>query len=208
MAMMRPSGLARVLMHASSSQGSRIRCRPFATQSALEKILKERGLSNESAYVVSEALKTASSLEEERKILAQTLPLTALKQMEQSMQDMADLRKPEDCTVRVRIANENGREFIVKGRTGETFVDLVKRGTELKDYLECACGGNMTCSTCQVYVREPKEVAEGASAEEKDMLDLAFEPIDDVSRLSCQIKLQPDIKLVVEIPKQAFNHFK
>jgi 2Fe-2S ferredoxin len=153
-------------------------------------------------------LKSASNLDEERKILAQTLPLTALKQLEQSVQEMFAWKGPEDCQVRVKVQNEHGREFVVKGRTGETFMDLVKRGTELKDYLECACGGNMTCSTCHVYVDAPESVAKGASPEEQDMLDLAWEPKDDMSRLGCQIKLKPNINLVVEIPKHAFNHFK
>lgn len=176
--------------------------------SPLEAVLRTRGLTPSSAKIVTEALKTASSLDAERILLAQTLPLSALKQMEQSMHDMVAFDKPDDCIVRIRIQNENGREFIVKARTGETFVDLVKRGTELKDYLECACGGNMTCSTCHVYVRNPESVAKGASVEEKDMLDLAWEPKDDVSRLSCQIKVRPEMNLIVEVPKQAFNYFK
>jgi len=182
--------------------------RPFSTTtSSCIDILQSRGLSLESAKVVFEALKTAAQLDKEREILARTLPLSALKQMEQSMQDMKKTEQ-RNCQVKVRVQNENNREFIVKGSDGENLMDLCKRGTELKDYLECACGGNMTCSTCHVYVMNPKKVGQEASVEEKDMIDLAWEPIDDVSRLGCQIKLKPGIDLIVEIPKKAFNHFK
>ena len=125
------------------------------------------------------------------------------------MHDLLALKSsPEDCELRVRVQNENNREFVIRGHQNETFVDLCKRGTELKDYLECACGGNMTCSTCHVYVKAPLDVGKQATEEEKDMLDLAYEPIDGVSRLGCQLKLIKGQTLVVEIPKKANNYFK
>ena len=182
--------------------------RCFSSTAALEQLLKGRGFSPERAEVIAVALGTAASNDAERTSLAQGLPISVLEQMEQSMKGVVDFKKPLNCEVRVRVQNENMREFTVMGREGESFVDLVKRGTDLKDYLECACGGNLTCSTCHVYVREPKEVAEAASEEENDMIDLAYEPEEHASRLSCQIKLQPGVKLVVEIPKKAFNYFK
>ena len=59
----------------------------------------------------------------------------------------------------------------------------------LSEYLECACSGVMACSTCHVYVEseETRCVLGDPSEDEEDMLDLAFERKDALSRLGCQI---------------------
>lgn len=75
-----------------------------------------------------------------------------------------------------------------------TLLSLVEspEGAELlSEYVEASCGGNASCSTCHVYV---DRLAEGVqlsniSEAELDMLDLAYAPIPDRSRLACQVRL-------------------
>ncbi|HZV19931.1 MAG TPA: 2Fe-2S iron-sulfur cluster-binding protein, partial [Hyphomicrobiales bacterium] len=59
-----------------------------------------------------------------------------------------------------------------------------------------------SCATCHVYVDEAwKEKTGSPSPMEEDMLDFAFE-VQPNSRLSCQIRLTPELDgLVVRIPE-------
>ncbi len=70
--------------------------------------------------------------------------------------------------------------------------------------IEADCGGACACSTCHVYVatdwvdrlppRDPME---------EDMLDFAYEPDPERSRLTCQIKVTPELDgLVVNLPER------
>jgi 2Fe-2S ferredoxin len=68
--------------------------------------------------------------------------------------------------------------------------------------IEADCGGSLTCATCHVIVapewasRLPPPVAD-----EVDMLDFAASPVEPHSRLSCQIRLLPELDgLVVRLP--------
>ena len=70
--------------------------------------------------------------------------------------------------------------------------------------IEADCGGACACSTCHVYVAPdwvdklpPKE------AMEEDMLDFAFEPDPQRSRLTCQIKVSDALDgLIVQMPEK------
>jgi ferredoxin len=78
-----------------------------------------------------------------------------------------------------------------------TLLDLVKdpTGAEvLSEYLEAACGGNASCSTCHVYIDANTATACGielsdVSEAELDMLDYAFQA-NETSRLACQVRVQ------------------
>lgn len=70
--------------------------------------------------------------------------------------------------------------------------------------IEADCGGACACSTCHVYVdaawvdrlppRDPME---------QDMLDFAWQPDPERSRLTCQIKVTPELEgLVVHLPEK------
>ncbi len=55
------------------------------------------------------------------------------------------------------------------------------------------CGGSLSCATCHVFVAESwRERVGEPSADEEAMLEMAVDP-DERSRLSCQIKLEPEI---------------
>ncbi len=65
------------------------------------------------------------------------------------------------------------------------------------------CGGVMACATCHVYVaQEWLEKVGPPSAHEKGMLELTPRPTS-ASRLSCQIRLRPDLDgLVLQVPSE------
>jgi 2Fe-2S ferredoxin len=65
------------------------------------------------------------------------------------------------------------------------------------------CGGACACATCHVYV-DPQWLGKitPISGEENDLLDLADDR-RDTSRLSCQIKITPDLDgLTLSIPAE------
>ena len=70
--------------------------------------------------------------------------------------------------------------------------------------IDADCGGACACSTCHVYVdpawldRLPEK-----DEMEEDMLDFAYEPDPERSRLTCQLKVTPDLDgLVVQMPEK------
>jgi 2Fe-2S ferredoxin len=68
--------------------------------------------------------------------------------------------------------------------------------------IDADCGGACACATCHVYVDPAWAGRTGApSGMEQSMLDFAND-VEDTSRLSCQIKVTPDLDgLVVRMPK-------
>jgi len=64
------------------------------------------------------------------------------------------------------------------------------------------CGGNCTCATCHVYVRDEFLPLVGPPNDlEDDLLDLAVTERRAGSRLSCQIRMTADLDgLTVDIP--------
>lgn len=66
------------------------------------------------------------------------------------------------------------------------------------------CGGNNSCATCHVWVREEfAEAVGGPNDMEDDLLDLAVEERRGTSRLSCQIPVTPELDgLTVDVPPE------
>src|SRR5258706_15819172 len=64
-----------------------------------------------------------------------------------------------------------------------------------------ACGGNLACSTCHVYVREGYDSLSEIDEKEDDIMDKAFD-VKPVSRLGCQARLT-DADLEVEITRES-----
>lgn len=70
--------------------------------------------------------------------------------------------------------------------------------------IDADCGGACACSTCHVYV-DTAWVAKLPPKEdmEIDMLDFAFQPDKERSRLTCQIKVTAALDgLVVQMPEK------
>lgn len=70
--------------------------------------------------------------------------------------------------------------------------------------IEADCGGACACSTCHVYVA-PDWVGKLPQADdmEVDMLDFAFQPDREGSRLTCQIRVTEALEgLMVQMPEK------
>lgn len=65
------------------------------------------------------------------------------------------------------------------------------------------CGGNLSCATCHVYVADEWSSKTGMVGDFEDpMLDVAEAERRPTSRLSCQIKMSPDLDgLVLIVPQ-------
>ena len=66
------------------------------------------------------------------------------------------------------------------------------------------CGGNASCATCHVYVRDEFLPLVGEPNEdEDDLLDLGVGDRRPNSRLSCQISVTPELDgLTVDLPEE------
>lgn len=84
----------------------------------------------------------------------------------------------------------------------------VKPGTTILDAAEeCgarvghACGGNLACSTCHVWVEQGIDSLPEVSDKENDIMDKAFD-VRLESRLACQAKVASE-DVVVEITEES-----
>lgn len=70
--------------------------------------------------------------------------------------------------------------------------------------IEADCGGACACSTCHVYVDDAwVEKLKEKDDMETDMLEFAYEPNERLSRLTCQLKVTPDVDgLIVRLPEK------
>lgn len=66
-----------------------------------------------------------------------------------------------------------------------------------------ACGGNLACSTCHVYVEQGIDSLDEVSDKENDIMDKAFD-VRQESRLGCQAQVG-DEDLVVEISEESLR---
>jgi 2Fe-2S ferredoxin len=67
------------------------------------------------------------------------------------------------------------------------------------------CGGNASCGTCHVWVREAYQQQVGPPGEdlEEDLLDLGVSDRRENSRLSCQIKVTDELDgLTLDVPPE------
>ena len=133
-----------------------------------------------------------------------------LEALSNSVRDQLVVQDPSAsrCTVHVKVPHHNFT-FDLKMKEGENFMTCITEGVGkevLGEYLECACGGNMSCSTCHVILDETSysKLSRPCQAE-RDMLDLAFEPTR-TSRLGCQIIITRDLDgMTVTIPSGVNN---
>jgi 2Fe-2S ferredoxin len=93
--------------------------------------------------------------------------------------------------------------------SGPLVIDC-KKGISILDAAEeCgarvghACGGNLACSTCHVWVQEGIDSLPEVTDKENDIMDKAFD-VRPESRLGCQARLGDD-NLVVEITQESLQ---
>jgi 2Fe-2S ferredoxin len=94
--------------------------------------------------------------------------------------------------VSVKFILENGVEQVADiGVDVSVMEGALKAGVE---GIDADCGGALSCATCHVRIPAPwGDMVPPASAAEKEMLEFAVDP-DDMSRLSCQVILQPALE--------------
>jgi 2Fe-2S ferredoxin len=93
-----------------------------------------------------------------------------------------------------------GDQSVVIGQAGESVMAAAVRNGVPGIIGEC--GGNASCATCHVWVRDEFRDLVGQPGDlEDDMLDLGVSERRDSSRLSCQITLSDELDgLTVDVP--------
>jgi len=97
----------------------------------------------------------------------------------------------------------DGESRTVDAQPGITVMEAAKLNSIVG--IEAECGGACACATCHVYIDPAWTATVGKPGDmEEDMLDFAFD-VRDESRLSCQIKVTPELDgLVVKVPEKQF----
>jgi ferredoxin, 2Fe-2S len=96
----------------------------------------------------------------------------------------------------------DGQEYSVEAVEGESVMaTAVKNGIP---GIIGECGGNASCATCHVWVRDEYLSLVGEpNPTEEDLLEMGVSDRREGSRLSCQIKVSPDLDgLTVDIAPQ------
>ena len=92
----------------------------------------------------------------------------------------------------INVQNNEGKfnSLIAPSDMGLSLMEFLKGN----DYdIMATCGGMALCATCHVQVIEGYEFLNPVTEDENAMLD-TLPGITDLSRLSCQIKLTPQLK--------------
>ena len=96
----------------------------------------------------------------------------------------------------------NGTQHVVDVANGLTVMEGA-RDNNIPG-IEADCGGACACSTCHVYVDQAwVDKLPAKDDMEEDMLDFAFQPDAQRSRLTCQLKVSDALDgLVVHMPEK------
>ena len=100
----------------------------------------------------------------------------------------------------ITFIHPDGRSEQIEARIGDSLMQLaVAHGI---DEIVAECGGNAMCATCHVYVDDRWIDRLPAITEEQDaLLDGTASDRLPTSRLSCQIKVEPELDgLVLRLP--------
>ena len=103
---------------------------------------------------------------------------------------------------KITYIEHGGNEHVVEVSSGLTVMEGA-RDNNIPG-IDADCGGACACSTCHVYVH-PDWVTKipGREPMEEDMLDFAYEPDPDRSRLTCQLKVTDALDgLIVQMPER------
>lgn len=102
--------------------------------------------------------------------------------------------------LQIRYVSVDGDTTVVDAAVGDSVMSAAVRNGVPGIIGEC--GGNNSCATCHVWVREEfRDRVGGPGDLEEDLLDMAVEERRDGSRLSCQIAMSDELDgLVVDVP--------
>ncbi|TKT74478.1 2Fe-2S iron-sulfur cluster-binding protein [Aquamicrobium sp. LC103] len=113
---------------------------------------------------------------------------------------MADINADAAASVVVRFRLANGTTVEASGACGASVMETAISGSVPGILAEC--GGALSCATCHVYVDEEWLDRFGPMDPfEDEMLEGTASPRQRGSRLSCQIRLSPELSgIVLTIP--------
>jgi ferredoxin, 2Fe-2S len=100
---------------------------------------------------------------------------------------------------KIRFIQHDGTERVVEGEAGNSIMQTAR--DNMVPGIIGDCGGNCSCATCHGYV-DPAWLAKLPPRSENEivMLDGVMH-LQDNSRLTCQIKLTPELDgIVVRLP--------
>lgn len=102
--------------------------------------------------------------------------------------------------VQISYVSAAGETTVVDAEAGDSVMSAALRNGVSGIIGEC--GGNNSCATCHVWVREEFRKAVGIPGDiEADLIDLGVSEPRDCSRLGCQIVLEDELNgLVVDLP--------
>lgn len=103
---------------------------------------------------------------------------------------------------KITYIDSDGTAATFEAQDGESVMSVaIANGV---DGIVAECGGSMMCATCHCYVDEDWVERTGTRNDgEDDMLECAASEVRETSRLSCQIKITPDLDgLVVHLPEE------
>ena len=103
---------------------------------------------------------------------------------------------------KITYIEHNGTEHVIDVPAGMTVMEGARDNNV--PGIDADCGGACACSTCHAYI-DPAWVEKipPKEAMEEDMLDFAWQPDPDTSRLTCQIKVTEDMDgLIVRLPEK------
>ena len=96
------------------------------------------------------------------------------------------------ATITLHLQDADGTLHDISGRTGKSLMlSAVDAGL---DGIAADCGGSLSCATCHVMLAPEWQARLPApSADEEAMLAMTAHPREAGSRLSCQIRLTPEL---------------
>jgi len=102
----------------------------------------------------------------------------------------------------ITFIHPDGKSDRVETSVGESAMQAATRHG--LDGILAECGGNAMCATCHVYVDESWLARLPAMADDEDaLLDGTASERRPTSRLSCQIKMTPELDgIVVKLPER------
>lgn len=101
---------------------------------------------------------------------------------------------------RVVYVGSDGEKRVIDADEGESVMRAAVRSGVPGIVGEC--GGQLSCATCHVWVKEEfRERVGGPGDMEEDLLDLGVSDFTEASRLGCQIKMTDDLDGIVVEPR-------
>jgi 2Fe-2S ferredoxin len=104
---------------------------------------------------------------------------------------------------KVTFQNPHGKgslPMVVECKRGQTILEVAE---DCGARVGHACGGNLACSTCHVYVEQGLDTLGEIQDKENDIMDKAFD-VRPESRLGCQCKVAEE-DVVVEISEESLR---